>query len=416
MSTVVTYGAGGSGVGGNVVSTVTVTDEPEPVKELVDVRRFGRFGTQNDAGVLQAAIDASLGPGDPAITTRKGVRKLYIPAGDYLIKTPLRVRSALDFQIVGDGPGTQIIANAPGMECLLDVNGAAHGTIADITFRGAAGASVERALWVRWNGVARSTTALNFYNLRVRDLVYIRAGVEIGDEGKPGVQVDTTFWSGCSVVGAKVLWDGGTDYQTGFWVGDGLHANNLLHQFVGCVSIRSKYGVRNAASQVLWDGGCLQGNEVDFRSDSVGYSVLRGTRSEDSGRLFETGGATSYAAIMSLEDVVWTSNAMHSDGYFVRWLTGGSLRMANVRVPRVAGEKPKILFSGAGGGVLELQGVSTATPLGELISSTGAGTLVSHGSYVQQDPVTQTALTPQLFSGGGTGVARYAEGALHTLL
>lgn len=363
-----------------------------PDRDRINIRDFGPIGTSDDTAVVQAAVDAAISSGNPASTTRRGLKALYAPAGEYTLTSPINFRSVLDFHFYGDGRSTKFRAGAPGMTTLFDLNGVAYSSFENFAFRGGSGAGCERALWLRWNGMARSTTSVHFSNIQIRDLAFTKAGFELGDAANQGVQVDTTTWRACEVFGGRTAGGGdAVNYQAGFYVGDGLHANNLLHAFYGCTANATKYGVYNAASQVLWDGGCLQNNDADFYCGSSGYSALKGFRSEGSKRLMESAGPASYAAICSLEDIVFTLDNLHDDGYFIKWYLSGALALRQLRIPAWTGKTPKIQTAGTGVTLVSVDGLTATTAWGDLVNSVNGATTVA-GRYVQQNSSGQAVL------------------------
>jgi hypothetical protein len=354
----------------------------------LNVRAFGAAGdgVADDTTALQAAIDSVISRGDPAAVTRRANRAIYLPAGTYRVTSPLRIHSVENFRLHGDGTSSRILAARAAMDSVIDLNGTAYSSFADFSIIGTSRASARRALWVRWTQVARSSTHNTFSRVTVINLSYERAAFEIGDVSTATGQVDTTAWYFCTAAGARESGSGDTNYQSGFLVGTGTFGNNLLHHFYGCNSTHNRWGVNLAASQMLWSGGIVQSNDVDFLTGTTTYCAIKGVRSEDSLRLLETGGPAAFASTISVEDVNWRPEKLHADGYIVRWKYGGSLRLASIQVAAVPGKSPKLLVETTAGATLHLDGYATTVPLSSLIDTRlGADVRTFVSGYTQLD-------------------------------
>lgn len=360
-----------------------VLDSPEiPVIDIRDYEVDPTGNNDSTAGI-QAAIDDSISSGDPASTSRTGQYKLYMPVGDYVLTEPVRVESVFDYAIEGDGPGlTRLKAGAADMECLLDLNGVAYSRFSGFTLAGndGGGFSCTRALWLRFNGVNRSTTRNSFDNVHVRNLKYVKA-FELGDASEQGVQVDQDAFHSCHATGA---WTTGetTWYQSGFHCGDGTHANNLMHNFFGCTSITNRTNVYNDASSVSWYGGCVQNAERDFFLNSQRFLKASGFRSEGSERLLETGGPATFSSHASFEDIDWVPNELNADGGFILWKYGGHLSLRSVSVQFVTGAAPKITTSASSNHMVTLDQCSSQSTVDDFLSIAANGRSEIWG-YVQ---------------------------------
>lgn len=403
--------------GSYIAGSIGLADLNTSAKPTINVKdpAYGAVGdlVADDTAAIQAAIDAAISPGDPATTVRNGLATVYFPPGNYRITSPLRVQSVLDFHMQGSGNSSVICPSVAGMECALDLNGIAYSKIEGLRFQSSGPGSVTRAVWLRWNGMARSTAFVHFSDLTVRNLLWTRAAFELGDVAAPSVQVDTTTWINCLAAGGFVVASGDvTNYQAAFHVGTGTSANNLIHSFFGCIAANARYGLYNSNSQALWVGGQIQGNDYDVYASGLGYTAVKGVRSEGSGRLLETAGPASYGSIISLEDIVWNSNALNADNYFVGNYVGGSLRLSNVLVPYRADKTPRIRISSIGQLGLILEGVMTSEPLSTFIVENGSGSVTtSVVNYAQLDASNVPSSYQNAIS-GINGVLFSADGTL----
>lgn len=83
------------------------------LRDVVSVRDFGAVGdgVTDDTAAIQAAIEASkqVRAAYYALDPATGTKRIYLPAGVYLISSPLSLYSFQEF--VGDGPGTLLKAS-----------------------------------------------------------------------------------------------------------------------------------------------------------------------------------------------------------------------------------------------------------------------------------------------------------------
>jgi hypothetical protein len=338
---------------------------------------------------------------------------VFVPAGTYRITSALRVRSVEYFTLRGDGQSSRLVADAAGMETVVDLNGTAYSSVGDLTISGTERATAIRGVWVRWTGVARSSTHNTLSRITIINLRYTRAAFEIGDAATATGQVDTTAWYFCTAAGARTSGGGdATNYQSGFLIGTGTFGNNLLHHFYGCNSTHNRLGVNLAASQMLWSGGIVQSNDVDFLIGTTTYCAIKAIRSEDSLRLLETGGPATFPSTVSVEDVNWHPEKLNPDGYIVRWKYGGSLRLASIQVAAVQEKVPKLLIETTGAVTLHLDGYATTVPLTSLIDvRLGAALRTLVSGYTQIDSH-GNATSPTV---AADSLEFYTSGALRTI-
>lgn len=355
--------------------------------EVINVKDYGATGDGicDDTAAIQAAIDAWTGATSYTAAPRVPSKALYLPSGIYRITAPLRFRSVESCRVYGDGNRTVFYVDGSSLEAAVDLNGTAYCSFENFAIRGSGTGSVTRAMWLRWTGVYRSSTRNNFRDITVFDLAYTRAGVEIGDAGHPGVQVDNTTWTNVVVEGRRDPGSGdAVNWQNGFLVGDGVFGNNLLHTFVGCKSHHHANGILASASNVTWLGGTLQSNDVDFYSGGTSVLTVKGLRSELSQRLLMTGGPATYAATVSIDDIAFMPDYIPTaDQGLIVWRVGGSLSIRELNIPS-HNPAPKIIFDNPAPAVLHIDGMVSKQPLSSLISSTGAGGVrVNVAGYVQ---------------------------------
>lgn len=366
-------------VGGSAVSAT-------PVDEI-HVRDFLTGGDKPDgnsdlAYAVQAAVDEATGSADYTTTPRTALGQVVLPFGRVPVTTPIRVRSVLDLDIRGYGAGTKLQPAATGMECVLDLNGTAYSSFRDFMVVGSGSYSCTRAVWVRWNGAYRSSTQNEFRNIKVRDLRFTDA-FQVGDPANAGVQVDQTNWYNCLSAGQSST--DATLWRSGFHFGEGTYGNNVIHSAFGCGAIRHKWNVYVDACQLGWWGGIVQAGAVDFFLNSSTYFHAAGFRSENSGRLVETGGPATFSQQVTFDDVDWHCEQMNADGYFAKVRCGGVYKFRNVQIPKVTGKTPKIIGDGAGHQLIEIDGVTTTTPAVDLVAGTSTNGQVKIRSHVQID-------------------------------
>lgn len=368
--------------GGGATSSTSGSDDE------VHVRDFLTGGDEFDgnsdlAYAMQGAIDAAIGPGNKASVRRNAIAEVVLPAGTLPLSVPARVESVGFFKMRGRGGATKIVPAANDMECLLDLNGTAHSQFSDFRIKGASTYSVDRAVWVRWNGVASNSTWNDLSGITVEGLKYVNA-FEIGDRANQGVDVSMVNLLNCNAHGQSL-----TDpdfWQVGFMFGEGLEANNLAHTATGCRVTAHKYNVMNDNSQVTWTGGLIQGAQVDVYAAGQGYTAIKGIRSEDSGRLFDSGGPAGFPQHVTFDDVVWAANEMNIDDIVARCRAGGVYKFRNCRLYITPeGRYPKFAGDGSGFQLIEIDGVSATTHVDDLIASVSSNGESKIRSYVQID-------------------------------
>lgn len=343
-------------------------------------------GVTDDSAALQACIDACLSAGNPVSVRRNALRAMYIPGGGgkrFRLNTPLRITSTLDFHLVM-GAGCAFVPGATGMECLVDVNGAAYGRFEGLKFWGDGSSNYcTRALWHRWNGTASSSGHCVFRDCWIGNgLEFRRGGIEIGDAAAGSVDVSCSNWINCSSFGFRTVGSGeATKWQAAWYVGDGLAGNNLIHTFHGCHAAFCRYGVKNDASQLSWFGGQVQNNDTDFYHTGNRYFHVAGVRSENSRRWLETGGPASYAAMATFESCEFNGNNLHADKRAIIWTLGGELNLDNMMFG-FAYDAPTI-YAALGAGYARIRGtLFGATPVATVVDTAGNGRVTLDLDYV----------------------------------
>lgn len=366
--------------GGTVrIETVGSSDE-------IHVRDFLTGGDEFDgnsdvAYALQGAIDEAIGSGDKALVRRSALAEVVLPAGTLPLSVPARVESVAWFRMRGRGGSTRIVPAADDMECLLDLNGTAHSQFSDFRLTGASSYTVDRAVWVRWNGVSSNSTWNDLSGITVEGLRYVN-GFEIGDRDNQGVDVSMVNLWGCNAHGQNKA--DGTLWQTGFLFGDGLGANNLAHTAVGCRSTAHKYNLHNDNSQISWTGGLLQGAQADVFAGGLGYTRVAAIRSEDSHRLFDSGGPANFPQHVTFDDIVFAANELADDDIAARCRAGGVYKFRNCRFyVAPTGHHPTLAGDGTAHQIIEIDGVSATTDVDDLIASVSSNGQAVIRSYVQ---------------------------------
>lgn len=359
-------------------------DEVDVRDYLTGGDKINQAGSHDVAYAVQRAIDEAIASTDKTTTVRRALRKVNLPAGLIPLSVPITVESVVGFELAGVGGATRLCPfdGATTMTCLVDLNGTANSSFHDFSITGRGSTTVDKALWVRWNGVYRSSTQNELRNIRVGDLRYKDAFV-IGDPANAGVQVDQTNWFNCLAYGQAT--DHATLWRSGFHVGEGTFGNNLIHSMFGCGSASHKWNVWVDACQLGWFGGIVQTAAVDFFVNGASYFRVAGTRSEHSARLLETGGPATFTQQITLDDIEWRVEFLHADGHFVKVRCGGFYKLRNIQIPRVVGKTPTVLGDGAGAQLIEVDGVATTTAVGDFIAGTSSNGQSVIRSYIQID-------------------------------
>lgn len=286
----------------------------------------------------------------------------------------------MGFRLQG-AAGSRIIA-AADMDSVLNLNGVAYSRFGGFEISGTAEATVQRAIHLYWDPAtaARSTTLNRFHDIDIHALRYV-TGIELGrtDDGN---QVDNTTLRDVSIVGN---WEAGDEnlWQHGLVVGDGKHANNLIHNAYGLHVDHHRYNVDVRASQLAWFGGHLGGpSEADIRFAGTSYLRVDGVRSENSQRLLITNGGAKWASNVTLNDITWRAEDIAPDGKFIRWSYGGVLRLNNIQInrPTVA---PKVSIEAPAPALVLADGVTVTgdspASAGDLFALGTNGRVVARG-------------------------------------
>jgi hypothetical protein len=383
----ITYGVGGyqPDTPGRNISATDTTTVPEPIKDVIPVRDYFRGGDKLGGSddltyAVQAAINEAIEASDPVTIARRGRYAVELPSGVIGIGSPVRVQSVIDFAMFGAGYSLTRFHALASMEAMLDLNGTSYSNFENFAMSGAAAATVDRALWVRWNGVARSSSHNTFKSIRLRDLKYI-TGFQVGDPANAGAQADLTNWYDCKALGADQTH--ATLYQKGFRFGEGTFGNCIGHSTYGCMSTGNVTNVSVEATELGWWGGTVASGGVDFYVGNVSYFHASSLRSEHSGRLLVTGGPASYPQHITLTDITWNPVSLNADNEFVQVKAGGVCELKNVHVPYYSGKTPKVRGYGTAKHVIIIDGVSSSSTAALIATTDSPNGSVKVRTHVQ---------------------------------
>ncbi len=366
-----------------------VVGRPTGTAEVVNVRDYGARGdgTADDTAAIQAAIDAAIQAGNPASTTRKALRPVYLPQGSYKITAPLNVLSVQGFRMYGDGLESFLSVSGTLAQALR-LHGVAYSEFEGFGIRGATAAdTVTSAITLDWDPAvtSRSSTATAFRRIDVRNLKYVN-GFAFG-LSSAAYQVDNVTVEKCSATGQWVSGDT-TWWQHGFISGSGSHGNPVNHDYVGCVASSNRYNCWANATNVHWFGGSVGGAEADFRQTGSRPFSAEGFRSELSQRLFSQAGGAGYLTPVSLRDVLFAANSLHADGRIISMGYGGELTLDNI-VVEPNGTNPHVYYAASAARPLtvSVRNCRSRTAIGSFFVSANANSQLTAlvNGYIQYD-------------------------------
>lgn len=352
-------------------------------------------GVADDTAAIQAAIDAAIG-GNPAGavgTSRWATRPVYIPAGVYKITAPLKIYGTLGFHMFGDGANTFLAASG-ALSSVIECNGMRHSVLEDFHVTGLTGTDTATdAIRIDWDPAisAGSCYDNDYRRIVVRNLKYVR-GISVGFFSGALDVANHRFW-GCQTSGQ---WASGetTWWQGGLVSGSGVGANVLDHFYFGCRSQFNKYGFWANNTNISIFGTSSSWNEVDIFQVGPRFVTVQGFRSENAQRLFRQAGGAGYAAQVTLQDVLFSTDQLHADGRFVEFGYSGTATLQNVMVQPFTGKVPVIFITSINSLGLVIIGLSTTTAVGSLfVDAAPISTVILN--YLQMNsssnPVARTA-------------------------
>ena len=369
-------------------------------------------GATDNTAAWNALMLECVGNSDPASTTRRCVGVPTFGPGTFRFDSPIGVRSVIGLRVQGSGQENTRIKFYGTMAAGLDLNGVAKAIIEDFTIESDAAALVTEGIRLWWDNTpgsptqaSRSTTRNVFKNI---DVVNCRSivGMRLGADGFSN-QVDNTALYNCHVAGAWVTGETSV-YQAAIMVGHGVNGNNLIHNAYGCSFRFYRRNIHMRQSELGMVGGSLGYGESDiyFEGPAKSYFFVKGIRSESSERLLTFSGGTSSPANISIEDVLWSANALHADGRWVDMPHGGHLGLSDVRVQGQGATTPVVRASAAHPLTITADGVTAQVPFASAFD-VGSATLLVRG-YTEIDSsgarVAQTPVFP--VPSGVTTVAR----------
>jgi hypothetical protein len=373
---------------------------------------------QLDWAALRAAQDACYNYAlDPATNTRTATRSMEIPAGSYNVgsKPALDLRSVQGLTIHTDGlRSTKFLATASST-CVASFNGIAHCQIGDFSVESSGAAiTVDIAVHYFWDNTALSPTQAarscannTFGNILINDCRCV-VGMQIGRDGDSN-QVDSTSYGHLLLTGAtgstlaEVQASMAADptlWQSGLKVGSGVHGNNLLHHVDFLASLQWKYNLHMAASSFSVDMLQVQmAGEADIYFEAhKGPFHAKSVRSEGSNRFILSGGGTSVAAEVTIEEARVVANNLNADGRWISYHLPGKLRLLNTAL---------IPFFKASGTAT----TNTSTSLTSVVGMTGAangdiitGSGILAGTTIASGAGTGTITLSQATTSSASGV------------
>lgn len=305
------------------------TKRREIVNDLVKDFGADPTGVVDASTALQNCIDASMTTADPVNNVRMALRPMRIPQGYFKVTTPPIIKSVQGFRLIGDGANS-VLQLSGNLSAGLILQGVAYSEFADFDIRGLTVTdTVTSAIALDWDvtQAKRSSSVNHFQGIAVRDLKYVNAfafGLN-----SAGFQVDQVTVEKCGAYGKWVSGET-TWWQNGFVSGSGTHGNPLNHDYSGCLANGNRYNLWANACNAYWWGGCMGFAEADIRHTGARPISVGGFRSETSKRLLLQTGGSSYLSAVSLRDIYWSTDSMHTDGRFISMGYAGELTMDNI--------------------------------------------------------------------------------------
>lgn len=352
----------------------------------VDYPHAAALTDELDWAILQAAINASIGPGAPESTNRLCLNAVWVPRGSYRCNRRLHVQSVQGWNFLGAGrDAVYLEVNGP-MDAFLDNDGVANGYWSDMSVRVLTGATVDRAVSLDWSGAGitnRSSSSNVFARISVSGPV--KYAFAIGTRSANRQVDNTSLWS-CLATGLYTRGSGeATLHQAAFRFGSGT-AGNIIGNFAyNCSSTRYRYQFEAVSTNLTVHGSLPAANEVDFRhSGAVGPVSITNVRSEQAWRLWED---TSTAAVrtVTLQDIIWNGASIAADGRWISNNNAGHLKLDNVHCYSAA-VTPKVYSQVVGGSASTVTAIGLAqqAPV-ESAFDVGGGTRVVAVGYTQID-------------------------------
>ncbi len=238
------------------------------------------------------------------------------------------------------------------------------------------GATVTNALYAYHD--TASSTRNAFYDLTIEG--HYGVGVRVG-KLTDTAQCDHHYFDNIELIGRS---DAG---QIGVYVGTDSYGNCLNHAFNNMMISGNEKHVVVSATNAYMSNVFFDTADVDLDIRTTSFSI-QNVRSEDSKRFMDDGGVVSAGANISVRDVLWNAQQIHSDGNWIKSNIAGVLTLDNVRVVNAAvrpviscqPSKPKVVHVRG----LQEGGGSVACPFAGAYS-VNENVIVKTDSYIELD-------------------------------
>jgi predicted secreted protein len=318
-------------IAGTVDTKAVTPAGREAASTDIDPRKYGfattATGTVNSTA-LQAAINEACGVGDPVTTSRFANRRVVLPAGTYLLDTPITIRSVLHLEVTGLG-NCELRANA-NMTTIFDINGISRSRIGGFTLTGSAGVQVDNGIYYYWDaaGAQRTSFGNSFHDISIRNLDFV-TGIRVG---KPGasVQVDSEEFRNIIISGA---WTAGETarYQAGLLLGSAAAGNNLIHHVYRYTCNSVRYPLKIETTEVAVYGAGIAGCEAAIWCQAYGFAYFNGFDVEGAQQLLFAPASTANVNL-TLSDVKFRANSLIGTGRWIDFNMAGTLHLKQLYI------------------------------------------------------------------------------------
>lgn len=309
-----------------------------------NVKMFGAVGngSADDTAAIQAAIDDAVGgamSGTTPTPTRQGLNgtgSVYLPQGIYKITAPLVIRGIQGLRFWGAGSAATFIRVSGTLTQAIQMLGANTLDMRGFRIDGAGGYAgtghVTSAITWDWTAAETVTSSYRstFKDIWIVDLDF-KYGWAIG-KLSGNADVSNGRWEHCQVGGNFVPGDATTtQWQAGFYLGNGTAGNVLDFYFHACQVWSQRYGyyIDNVANVAVTNGSASNIETFVYKV-GPGEVLLRDMRLEDGWRLAESGGGAAWSSHLSVRGLNW-AQTLHSasDGRIIKWQYPGTVEVAN---------------------------------------------------------------------------------------
>lgn len=295
-------------------------------------------------------------------------RPLVIEPKLHTVTTPYTIQNAVDVSVSAYGATFRAGADLPRM---LDMDGTARTTWHGGIFEIPSPYTVTDTIYIHREEGHFVSTINTFRDVQI--LGRYVTGVRVGRQGDTG-QCDHALLDNLVLVGT----DGVSLH--GLYIGSGVYANNLNHVITNLRAAYHQTHVYVDGTNVHCDGVFTGYGETDFRVGSTMFSV-KNVRSETAERFLITGGPASYAANITIENVIFEAGLVPQDGEWLRLYLAGYTSVKNVVVAN-APVTAKIKADAPAPLLLSVDGLTSKSLYTEAIDA-NINTTVANRGYVQ---------------------------------